>query len=239
MKSSVPSGAAVDVSPWDPKSSHPVPGSCFINFVLTTSYLLVLVTAEFFFLFPPSYLCYRIHPVVWKTKSESKISQQRTTEWAENNKEDFRKERDCCQECLHSAESSSAHRGVMSFRGCCSTCNHSLGGRPTIILSVRAFIRSLPSSANYHTIDPPDQVLEESSCHTSTLRLSTADEKHWRPISSFPLIPEDAELESPQRPRTSACPPWWSSGLCPLEGWHRASLKSVRVSAHLSSLDLQ
>lgn len=231
MKSSIPSGAAVEVSPWDPKSSHPVPGSCFIHFVLT----------EFFFLLPPSYLCCRIHPVVWKTKtkSESKISQQRTTEWAENNKEDFRKERDCSQECSHSAESSSAHRGVMSFRGCCTTCNHSLGGRPTIILSVRAFIRSLSSSANSHTIDPPDQVLEESSRHTSTLRLSTADEKHWRPVSSFPLIPEDAELEPPQRPRTSACPPWQSSGLCPLEGWHRASPKSARVGAHLSSLDLQ
>ncbi|CAJ1077314.1 Hypothetical predicted protein [Xyrichtys novacula] len=79
-----------------------------------------------------------------------------------------------------------------------------LRGRATITLRVSSlsFMRSLPGSASSLTIDPP--MLEESSGHTSVPRLRAADEKLWHTGSFLPLIPED---ESPQRPRTSACPP--------------------------------
>lgn len=55
-------------------------------------------------------------------------------------------------------------------------------------LSVRAAASGfLLSSADSHTIEPTDQVLEKSSCHTSTLHISIADENNWRFISSFSL----------------------------------------------------
>lgn len=55
-------------------------------------------------------------------------------------------------------------------------------------LSVRAAASGfLLRSADSHTIEPTEQVLEKSSCHTSMLHISIADKNNWRSISSFSL----------------------------------------------------
>lgn len=81
-----------------------------------------------------------------------------------------------------------------------------LGGRPAIVLgtSSSSFTRSFPGPASSHAIDPLDRVLEESSHHTSTLRLSIPDKKHWRLI--LPPHHHHHHHSHPHHPPQTPCP---------------------------------